>query len=66
MAEPCIILWRNTSRHTTGTSIFAITDEDSERLAVFPSHDEAMAFASASPLLRAMPFQVVELVEVAP
>lgn len=54
----CVILWRNTQNDKVGF----ISDEAGE-IAVFRNIDEAIDLASDHTLLRAFPFQIVELDE---
>lgn len=57
MISPCIILWKNTQSGKVGV----INGPDSDDPHVFASEDAAEAFANASKLLQAFPYQIVPL-----
>jgi hypothetical protein len=54
----CVILWRNTQNDAVG--FISNSEGDIE---VFANRDEAIALALDHPLLRAFPYQIVELEE---
>jgi hypothetical protein len=56
----CVILFRNTQNNRVG---FVIDGDDPCEIAVFPHRDAAIDVAAHIPILRAFPYQIVELDE---
>ncbi len=56
----CIIVFRNPRNGAIG---IIREDDDSDDPFVLPDRDAAIAFAQSHPLLRAWPFQILELDE---
>lgn len=57
----CVILFRNTSNNAVG---FIQTDKGEGEIEVFPHMDAAIECADRHMMLRAYPFQIVELDEI--
>src|SRR6266853_5203004 len=58
MSCDCVILFRNTRTGEVGF----VSDDDGELL-VFSNHDDAVSGAETVPILRAFPYQIIELDE---
>lgn len=56
----CVILFRNTQNGRVG---FIAANDDPGEIAVFKNRDEAIACTEWQPLLRAFPYQIVEVDE---
>ena len=53
----CVILFRNTSNNRIGF----VSDGEGEEIATFPDFDAALTATQNVPILRAYPWQIVEL-----
>lgn len=53
----CMIVWRNTGNGKVGT----ITDGDSDNAMVYRDYDAAVSDIPNIPILRAYPYQIIEL-----
>ena len=61
MGYDCVILFRNTSNGRVG---FVGQESDPDKMEVFPNEDEAIKAADDVPILRAHPYQIVQLDEI--
>jgi len=60
MNGQCVILFRNTMNKRVGF----VTEDDLENIKVFPNMHDALEAVGDVPILRAYPYQIIELDEI--